>query len=111
MYYCYDDDNDDDDVHLAHEAAHVFDGPARAVTHEMWCATATTTSFWGVPGGSLPPKIATFVRCISGKSPRVYNIIHTRYIYKGASRWAAWAARRFARRLHAMSSALVVFAI
>ena len=33
------------------------------------------------------------------------------YIYKGASRRAALAARRFARRLHAMSSAVVVFAI
>ena len=32
-------------------------------------------------------------------------------IYKGASRRAALAARRFARRLHAMSSAVVVFAI
>ena len=32
------------------------------------------------------------------------------YIYKGASRRAALAARRFARRLHAMSSAVVVFA-
>ena len=30
--------------------------------------------------------------------------------YKGASRRAALAARRFARRLHAMSSAVVVFA-
>ena len=33
------------------------------------------------------------------------------YIYKDASRRAALAARRFARRLHAMSSAVVVFAI
>ena len=33
------------------------------------------------------------------------------YIYKGASRRAALAARRFARTLHAMSSAVVVFAI
>ena len=33
------------------------------------------------------------------------------YIYKGASRRAASAARRLARRLHAMSSAVVVFAI
>ena len=31
--------------------------------------------------------------------------------YKGASRRAALASRRFARRLHAMSSAVVVFAI
>ena len=35
---------------------------------------------------------------------------NVRTIYKGASRRAALAARRFARRLHAMSSAVVVFA-
>ena len=27
-----------------------FDGPARAVAHEMWCTTATTTTFLGVAG-------------------------------------------------------------
>ena len=40
-----------------------------------------------------------------------FNVIHTRTYYKGASRRAALAARRIARRLHAMSSAVVVFAI
>ena len=35
---------------------------------------------------------------------------HCDRYYKGASRRAALAARRFARRLHAMSSAVVVFA-
>ena len=38
----------------------------------------------------------------------VYLSQHSKY--KGASRRAALAARRFARRLHAMSSAEVVFA-
>ena len=28
----------------AHEAAHVFDGPARIVAHEMWCTTAATAT-------------------------------------------------------------------
>ena len=37
------------------------------------------------------------------------NILRS-IVYKGASRRAALAARRFARRLHAMSSAVVVFA-
>ena len=52
-----------------------FDGPARAVAHEMWCTTATTTTFWGVPGSFSAKNSYTFVQCISGKSPRVYNII------------------------------------
>ena len=47
--------------------------------------------FLGVPG----PFLKSFDSCI----------------YKGASRRAALAARRFFRRLHAMSSAVVVFAI
>ena len=42
-------------------------------------------------------------------SMKVY--IYLVYIYKGASRREALAACRFARRLHAMSSAVVVFAI
>ena len=46
MYYCY----YYYDIHRAHEAVHVFDGPARAVAHEMWCTTATTTTFLGVAG-------------------------------------------------------------
>ena len=45
MYYYY-----SYDVHRAHEAAYVFDGPARAVARDTWCTTATTTSFLGVPG-------------------------------------------------------------
>ena len=51
-----------------------FDGPARAVAYDMWCTTATTTTFVGVPR-SFSTKPATFVRCISGKSPWVHNII------------------------------------
>ena len=27
-----------------------FNGPARAVAHEMWCTTAATAIFFGVPG-------------------------------------------------------------
>ena len=42
---------------------------------------------------------------------RVFCCLFVVYIYKGASRRAALATRRFARRLHAMSSAVVVFAI
>ena len=40
-----------------------------------------------------------------------YSSAYHYYYCKGASRRAALAARRFARRLHAMSSAVVVFAI
>ena len=47
---------------------------------------------------AVPAVVSTFFRYIDR-------------IYKGASRRAALAARRFARRLHAMSSAVVVFAI
>ena len=48
-----------------------FDGLARAVAHDMWFTIATTTTCLGVPG-SLSAKTATFVRCTSSKSPRVY---------------------------------------
>ena len=56
-----------------------FDGPARAVAHEMWCTTATTIIrvFLVCLGRRYPAKTATFVRCISGKSPRVYNIVYS----------------------------------
>ena len=77
-----------------------FDGPARTAAREMWCTTATNTrtstvpmrqptcfdgpartvvcycysyDFFGVCLGRYPPITATSVRCISGKSPRVYN--------------------------------------
>ena len=82
-----------------------FHGPARAAAHEMWCIAATTTTstvpmrpptcfvgparavaremwftmlqprLFGVCLGRYRPKTATFVQCISGKSPRVHNII------------------------------------
>ena len=78
-----------------------FDGPARPAAHEMWCTTATTTTTLTVPmrpprcldGPAravahemlqiqrfwvclvrYPPKTAAVVLCVSGKSPRVYNI-------------------------------------
>ena len=44
VYYCY----FYYDIHCAHETAHVFNGPARAVARDMWCTTATTTTFLGV---------------------------------------------------------------
>ena len=50
-----------------------FDG-ARAVAHGMWCTIAATTSYL-VCLSRYPPKPAPFVKRISGKSLRVYNIV------------------------------------
>ena len=52
-----------------------FDGPARAVAHEMWCTILLQLRVFRVCLGRYPPNTAAFVRCISGKSPQVYNII------------------------------------
>ena len=51
-----------------------FDGPTRAVANAMWCTTATTTTFLGV-AGPLSTKNRYVLTNISGKSPRVYNIL------------------------------------
>ena len=79
-----------------------FDGPARTAAHEMMCTILRLLRrppclcgrprvLTGRPGpwpcvllrqillfwvclGRYPPKTATFVRCVSGKSPRVYLV-------------------------------------
>ena len=75
--------------------------------------------YGGVPereggGGASHRTFAGDLPCNTVTAKHALHLTATSYqgiIYKGASRRAALAARRFARRLHAMSSAVVVFAI
>ena len=55
-------------------------------------------------------RVAFFYASTESRAVVLLYLPYRGMYYKGASRRAALAARRFARRLHAMSSAVVVFA-
>ena len=90
---------------------------------DLWCSSSVTVRAFNSPGNCylFPPGVQKKMKYhMQNMCPRytMSRVVRTWYYYirlvhkyKGASRRAALAARRFARRLHAMSSAVVVFAI